>query len=108
MSIWHTVKESDDVQLSDDKKTLEVLLSSDHNGNNYIEIPVEFVIDKISVPTTVPKIADLKKQVTEHFNSENIILDNIKDEISEKEYEYRKAELKRQKFYIMLILVNSR
>ena len=48
MSIWHTVKESDDVQLSDDKKTLEVLLNSDHNGNNYIEIPVEFVIDKIS------------------------------------------------------------
>ena len=36
MTIWHTVKESDDVQLSDDKKTLEILLNSDHNGNNYI------------------------------------------------------------------------
>ena len=42
MSTWIEVKE-EDVELSDDGKTIEVLYSSDKFGNNYIEIPVEFL-----------------------------------------------------------------
>lgn len=43
MSIWYEIKEQDDVELSDDKKTLEVCYEHDHNGNLYIDIPIEFV-----------------------------------------------------------------
>ena len=52
------------------------------------------------------KIAEIKQKIKEHFDSENIILDNAKTEMSDKEYEYRKVELGRQRFYIMLILSN--
>lgn len=43
MSVWYPV-ESDDVDLSDDGKTVEVLFKSDHNGNNYVEIPVKVLV----------------------------------------------------------------
>lgn len=64
-------------------------------------------IESVPAETLVmPKIADIKQKIKEHFESENIILDNAKDEMNDKEYEYRKEELVRQKFYIMLILSN--
>ena len=43
MSIWHEIKKQEDVELSEDGKTLEILYKHDHNGNKYIEIPVEFI-----------------------------------------------------------------
>jgi len=43
MSIWHEIKKQEDVELSEDGKTIEVLYGFDHNGNKYIEIPVDFV-----------------------------------------------------------------
>lgn len=43
MSIWHEIKDQDDVQLSDDKQTLEVCFGHDHNGNLYADIPIEFI-----------------------------------------------------------------
>jgi len=43
MSIWHEIKEQEDVGLSLDKKTLEVCYGSDRNGNLYVDIPIEFV-----------------------------------------------------------------
>lgn len=48
MSVWHTVKDIDDIDISEDGKTLEVLLNSDNFGNNYIEIPIEFVVKKLN------------------------------------------------------------
>ena len=43
MSIWHEIKDPEDVELSEDKKTLEVCYGSDNNGNLYVDIPIEFV-----------------------------------------------------------------
>lgn len=43
MSEWYEVENQDDVELSDDKKTLEVWFKANYNGNVYIEIPIEFV-----------------------------------------------------------------
>lgn len=43
MSLWKKIKCQDDVELSEDGKTLEVLYDSDNQGNYYIEIPIEFV-----------------------------------------------------------------
>lgn len=43
MSLWKQIKNQEDVELSEDGKTIEVLYEFDHNGNNYIEIPVEFI-----------------------------------------------------------------
>lgn len=53
-------------------------------------------------------VANLRLQIKNHFDSENTILNNTKTEMNNKEYEFRKVELERQKFYIMLILSNSR
>lgn len=57
--------------------------------------------DKSEVRDT---ITNLKQEIINHFNSENKILVNAKDEMLDKEYEYRKHELERQRFYIMLIV----
>jgi hypothetical protein len=43
MSVWHEIKDKEDVSLSDDGKTIEVLFDGDDNGNIYVEIPVEFI-----------------------------------------------------------------
>lgn len=42
MSEWFTVEE-EDVSLSLDGKTINVLVASNDWGNQYIEIPVEFI-----------------------------------------------------------------
>lgn len=43
MSEWIIVEKQEDVELSDDGKTIEVLFQTNRWGNRYIEIPVEFV-----------------------------------------------------------------
>ena len=43
MSLWKKIKDEDDVELSEDGKTLEVLYDTDKQGNYYIEIPIEIV-----------------------------------------------------------------
>jgi hypothetical protein len=57
MSIWHTVKDIDDVQVSDDKTTLEILFNSDYNGNNYVEVPIDFVLQRLRM-LVVPEITE--------------------------------------------------
>ena len=43
VSIWYEIKDPDDVDLSDDKRSVDVLFNHDHNGNNYVTIPVKFL-----------------------------------------------------------------
>jgi hypothetical protein len=43
MSIWYSIEDPEDVDLSKDGKTLDVLFKSDDSGNHYVEIPIEFV-----------------------------------------------------------------
>lgn len=63
-----------------------------------------YVIHKIDATQLVnPKIADLKQEILSHLKSENMVLDTAKELIDAEEYKYRKAELKRQKFYMTLI-----
>ena len=48
MSTWIKVK-PDDINVNFEDETVEVLYSTDDNGNNYIEIPLEVLQDKIDV-----------------------------------------------------------
>ena len=43
MSEWWQVKDPDDVDVSDDGETLDVLFNTNYAGNCYVEIPIEFV-----------------------------------------------------------------
>lgn len=43
MSEWFEVKDPDDVDLSDDGKSVHILFSKSHAGNRYIEVPVEIL-----------------------------------------------------------------
>lgn len=51
MSLWYTIKDKEDVSLSLDGKSLDVCFSGDdHNGNIYVEIPIEYIkeaLDKV-------------------------------------------------------------
>lgn len=43
MSEWFKIKEQDDVEISEDGKTLEIWFNSNNFGNQYVEVPIEFV-----------------------------------------------------------------
>lgn len=43
MSIWHKIKDPDDVELSDDNKQIYVRFAENHNGNIWVEIPIGFI-----------------------------------------------------------------
>lgn len=43
MSIRHTIKDKNDVGLSDDGKTIEIAFMEDYNGANYVDVPIEFI-----------------------------------------------------------------
>ena len=47
MSVWHEIKNSEDVELSEDGSSIEILYRSDKSGNYYVDVPVEFLMDKI-------------------------------------------------------------
>lgn len=51
MSLWKKIKDQDDVELSKDGKTLDVLYDGDQQGNYYIEIPIEFVKIALAEPS---------------------------------------------------------
>jgi hypothetical protein len=46
MSEWFKIEDKDDVSLSEDGTTIHVLFASNDWGNQYIEIPLEFLVDK--------------------------------------------------------------
>ena len=75
-----------------------------------LDTPIELlnkIASKLSSqlePPVIVEFADIKKEVTKHFDSENIILDNVEDVLHPEEYKFRKRELERQRFYINLIL----
>lgn len=48
MSFRHTITDIEDVQISDDGKELEVLYDSDNLGNLYVDIPIEFVKQRLA------------------------------------------------------------
>jgi hypothetical protein len=48
MSTWYEIKNKDDLDLSDDKKNLQIEVSDvmglpDYFGSTYLEIPIEFI-----------------------------------------------------------------
>jgi len=43
MSIWHEIKNPEDLEISEDGKTIEVLFNSDRFGNFYVDIPIIFI-----------------------------------------------------------------
>jgi hypothetical protein len=43
MSVWYEITNQEDVEVSEDGKTIEVLFSTDNFGNNYVEIPIKFI-----------------------------------------------------------------
>ena len=49
MSIWYEIKKPEDIEISDDGKTVEILISIDYSGNIYVEIPVKLLIQKLGL-----------------------------------------------------------
>jgi hypothetical protein len=43
MSKWYKVEDAEDVEISEDGKTVEVMFNTDYAGNCYVEIPVEML-----------------------------------------------------------------
>jgi len=43
MTTWITIRDEDDVDYDSFEDTIDVLISSDSFGNNYVSIPVEFI-----------------------------------------------------------------
>ena len=44
MSIWYDIKKTDEVNVSEDGKTLDILFDSkDYNGATYVQVPLERV-----------------------------------------------------------------
>jgi len=43
MSIWYIIEDPEDIEISEDGETLDVLFTFDDSGNHYVEIPIEFI-----------------------------------------------------------------
>ena len=52
MSEWYEIKNQDDIEISADGKMLEVLFNTNRLGNQYIEIPIKFIVKILVQPTT--------------------------------------------------------
>jgi len=48
MSIWHEVKDKDNIAISEDKETIEIMFREDCNGGNYVDIPIKFIEEILS------------------------------------------------------------
>jgi hypothetical protein len=44
MSAWSTIKKQEDVEYDGLDKSIDVLIGSDSFGNNYVSIPVSFIL----------------------------------------------------------------
>ena len=44
MSEWYEIKNQEDIELSEDGESIEVLFNSNKFGNQYVDIPIEFII----------------------------------------------------------------
>ena len=58
MSIWYSIKEQEDVELSDNGETIEILFNGDHNGNHYVDVPVEFIEKVLPRPSQWISVED--------------------------------------------------
>ena len=47
MSMWYEVDDIFDLGISDDGKMLQVRFDTDCNGNNYVEVPMEILKEKL-------------------------------------------------------------
>jgi len=43
MSEWYEIKTQEEVELSADKKSIEVLFNTNEWGNQYVDIPIKFI-----------------------------------------------------------------
>ena len=48
MSEWYEIKNQEDVELSKDGKDLEILFNTTDWGNQYIIIPIGFIVNALS------------------------------------------------------------
>ncbi len=53
MSEWYEIKDQDDVELSEDGKSIEILFNTNKFGNQYVDIPLNFIMRTI---WNIPKI----------------------------------------------------
>ena len=58
MSIWKTIKDKEDIEYDSDTETIDILIGGDEQGNNYISVPVEYIINV------------LKNKMLENINGE--------------------------------------
>lgn len=44
MSMWYEIKDIADIEISEDGNSLEIMFRNDRNGNNYVDVPIDFVL----------------------------------------------------------------
>lgn len=47
MSRWKGITDPEDVEYDADDKTINILYETDRFGNNYIQVPISFILDAI-------------------------------------------------------------
>jgi len=60
MSIWYNIKDAENVSYDPQEQSIDVCFLDDHNGGNYVQIPVEF-IEKAKANTYKPVRVDTDK-----------------------------------------------
>jgi hypothetical protein len=45
MSEWFDIESKDDIEISEDGETLEILFNTNKFGNQYVEVPIEFITE---------------------------------------------------------------
>lgn len=43
MSEWFEIEDQEDVELSKDGRSIEILFNSTDQGNQYVDVPIEFI-----------------------------------------------------------------
>ena len=54
MSFWHEIEDKEDVDTSEDFTELHILYKYDLQGNYYVSVPVEFVLEALGVEGQSP------------------------------------------------------
>lgn len=65
MSEWFEIEEKDAVELSEDKKTIEILFNTSECGNQYIDVPVGFISDILVREGICKNVQDTTQKTTE-------------------------------------------
>lgn len=48
MSTWITIEDNADIDYDPKENTIDILYSGDNSGNNYVSVPVEYILEVLT------------------------------------------------------------